>query len=337
MKSICTVLVLSLLLFSLEATSQNESGQKTIVVEKVSIVNTPAPNPFWDRFSIRKSFESKTENDEKAATISFTYPKDNDKIFNTNAGIGYTFPRKADANHELTTFFVYNKNTQIDKRQENYKFGLTHNYIYFTKKDFGFINDNSLQYLNDNTKKAQSMMLLSYLSFRYNRGFPILSSYALKENLFAYKFDPKIGLEYQNSYDVAEPLEDGYYFRSYFNIGGSILMRKKTVMKTATTTTTYSDDGKTILKTETKEEFTTLNKMFWKKGMELSVNYEGRNSLADNFDENPSYLYFLKGELKLYPILDDNFSVSISYNKGENPLDGLEKQEFWMLSLSFKK
>lgn len=337
MKIIYIILALSFSFFCEEAIGQNDTTKTILVVQKISIENTPASNTFWDRFSIRKSFETKTENDEKAATISFTFPKDNNKFFNTNAGIGYTFPQKADASHEFTTFFVYNKNTEIDKRQENYKFGFTYNYIYFTKKDLGFINDNSIEYLNDNVKKAQSLMLLSYLSLRYNKGIPILGSYAIKDNLFAYKLDPRIGVEYQNSYDVTTPLEDGYYLRSYFNIGGSIMMRKKTIMKTTTTTTTYNTEDNTTMRTDTQEKYTTLNKMFWKKGLELSVNYEGRNGLVDNFDNNPSYLYFLKGELKLYPILDDNFSLSLSYNKGENPLDGLEKQEFWMLSFSFKK
>lgn len=328
MKAITTLF--SIVLFFLIQLSFSQ-----VVTQTVAIENSMVPNPLWDNFTVRKSFETKTDSDEKAAIISFTFPKDKEKIFNINAGLGYTLSQKANGKHEFTGFFVYNKNTQIDKRQENYKIGITHNFVF--GGDFGFINDNSIEYLNDNVEKAQSGLLVSYLSFRYNKGFPVLNSYALRESRFTYKFDPKIGLEYQNKYDTPAPLEDGYYFRGYFNVGGSFLIRKKTFKKTTTTTKNFDKDGVEVLSSNPVTKLELLDKINWKKGLELFVNYEGRNSFADNFEDNRKYQYFFKAELKIHPILNDDLAFSVSYNKGENPLDGLGKQEFWMLSLSFKK
>ncbi len=338
MKSLYLILALSFLLGIQNCLSQNDSivAKQVITIEKTQLSKSIV-KPFWDKISIKKSFDTKTDDDQKAATISFTIPKDKENIFKVNAGIGYTLDTLINNKYNAVTgFFVYNKNNQIDKRQENYKLGVNHNFIYFTKNDLGIINDNSLEYINDNVKKAQSLIALSSLSIRSNKGKLILESYAARNSIFAYKLLPRVGLEYQNSYDVALPLEQGYYIRSYFNVGGAILFRKKTVIEETITTISYNSIGKKVKSSESKKEV-VLPKGFSKKGLELIVNYEGRNSLLDNFDDNPNYTYFLKGELKLYPIDNDNLSIGLSYNKGENPLEGIEKQEFWMFGINFKK
>ncbi|QOG01176.1 hypothetical protein [Flavobacterium sp. MDT1-60] len=363
MKSLYLILVFSIFLGAQNCLSQNDTvvTKEIVTIEKTE--SSKLLKPFLDKISIKKSFDTKTDDDEKAATLSFTIPKDKENIFKINAGIGFTLDTLINNKYNAVIgFFVYNKNNQIDKRQENYKLGINHNFVYFTKNDLGIINDNSLEYLNDNVKKAQSLLALSSLSIRSNNGKLIFESYATRDSWFAYKLLPRVGLEYQNSYDVALPLEQGYYFRSYFNVGGAVLLRKKTVFektvatnifynskgevvkstksifkKTGTITITYNSKGEVVKKDESLPDKDKEDKTFRKKGLELIVNYEGRNSLLDNFENNPNYTYFLKGELKLYPIRNDNLSISLSYNKGENPLEGLEKQEFWMLGFNFKK
>lgn len=340
MKSLYLILV-----FSLGLGIQNCFSQKdSIVTEKFFTEERKPSSKFIkkllsDKVSIRKSFDSKTDDDEKAATLSLTLPKDNDDIFKVNAGIGYTLDTlKNNIYNAVTAFFVYNKNNQIDKRQENYKLGINHNSVYFREKRFDIINDNSLEYLNDNEKKAQSLIALSNLSIRSNSGKLIFESYTLSPSMWAYKLLPRVGFEYQNSYDAALPTEQGYYIRSYFNVGGAILLRKKTNIKIVqnTITSSYNSKGEEVRRKEIDKK-DIVDDFITTRGLELIINYEGRNSLLDNFDDNPNYTYLLKGELKLYPINNDNLSIGLSYNKGENPLEGLEKQEFWMLGFNFKK
>ncbi|MGH2666513.1 hypothetical protein [Flavobacterium sp.] len=323
MKLFYTSLCIGLSLFNLNSYSQENE----------------TPSPFWENITIRKSFESRTDNDEKPANLSFTFPKEKEDIFKINAGIGYSFSELGrNQNHELTVFYVYNKNNQIDKRQENYKFGLAHNAFYRIEDNMAFINETSVEYLNDNAQKSRSFLAQSYLQFYSNReDLPSFASYALKSSRFAYQLNPKIGLEYQTAFDAESPLQNGYNLRSYFNIGGSILLKKKTKIELITVTNTLAPDGVTVTKTVEEKSEKELDKMFWKKGLEIVVNYEGRNILSDNFDGNPNYLHFFKGELKLYPIDNDNLSIGLSYNKGESPIDGLGKQEFWMLSFNFLK
>ncbi len=332
MKALKTFFLLLLFLVCLNMLGQTT---KTITVETELITN-----PFWENLSIRKAFESNTSDDDKAALLSITSPKDLDEIFKINAGIGYTFANLGEkSNHDLTTFFVYNKNNQLDKEQENYKFGLTYTSLYVINANFSWLNDTSLEYLNDNAKKTQSLLALTYFHLLSNKQGNIkLGSYGLTNSIFAYQFNPKVGLEYQNDFNKTAPLETGNTLRSYFNIGGNIVLRKKTVIKETTITTIVDANGVNVEPPIAPTKIIkTLPKMLWKKGLELMVNYEGRNILSDSYKDTPNYRYFFKGEAKLYPIRDDNFYIGFSYNKGEDPIAGLDKQEFWMLSLSFKK
>lgn len=324
MKTHLSLFIITLSLFSWNGYSQKSSGW----------------DKFWENISIRKAFETQTANDEKPANLSFTFPKEGEDIFKINAGIGYTFSLDTITTqaHQLTVFYVYNKNNQIDKEQENYKFGLAHEAFYKIIDNKGLIHETSVEYLNDNAQKSRSFLAQSYLQYYSNNGsFLSFASYPSRSSLFVYQLNPKIGLEYQTAFEAETPLENGYNLRSYFSMGGSILIKKKTKMEVKRIIQTVASDGKTVISsvTETKEE--VLDKMAWEKGIEIVANYEGRNILSDNIDGNPNYLYFFKGEMKLYPINDKNLSIGISYNKGESPIDGLGKQEFWMLSLNFLK
>jgi hypothetical protein len=291
-----------------------------------------------ENVSIRKSFETKTDSDDKPANLASTFPKEGENFFSINAGIGYSLGKLfPNAINELSAFFVYNKNNQIDKEQENYKFGFTHFYQHKLANNVALINNNSIEYLNDNHSKIRSLLVLSYLQLYNNVGLK-LNSYGSTDASIAYKLTPKIGLEYQyqSNFDSSDPMLKGYNLRSYFNAGGSLLIKKRTKERFDTKTITVNEK-KEIIKDTTITTEIILPKRQWKRAAELTVNYEGRNVLADNFDDNQKYLYFFKGEVNLYPINSNNLSVGISYNKGQNPIDGLEKQEFWMLSFNYKK
>ncbi len=339
MKLVLRVFSIALFFFCHDAVSQEEEKKRDTITIIVTTKVEPVVNPIWENITIRKAFETNSDEDDKAAVISITSPKDMDDIFKVNAGIGYTFEDLGKkANHKLTTFFVYNKNNQLDKEQENYKFGLTYASLYVIKDNLSLLNDTSVEYLNDNAKKTQSLLGLTYFHMLSNReGNLKLDAYGTPDSRFAYQLNPKIGLEYQIDVDKAEPLETGYVVRSYFNAGGSLLYRKKTFQKETTNTVLVDKKGERLEMLPEQTKTVELERMFWKKSIELAVNYEGRNMLLDNYDDNSKYLYFFKTELKIYPIPNDNFSIGVSYNKGENPISGLEKQEFWMISLNFLK
>lgn len=280
---------------------------------------------FWKNIKIRKAFETKTEDDDKAANLSFTSPKDKPNYFIINAGIGYEFANmsKESKNNKIfknsfSGFFVYNKNNQIDKEQNNYKLGVSSNQIFYTdiNTSTAIFGSNTIQYLRNYRDSTHSFLLTSYWHpFSKNQNCIKLGGYAQADNLLAYYFLPQIGMEYQNNFEAKKSALKGYDFRGYFSIGGSLLVKKKT----------YDDSSK------------LLEKNRWTKGIELKVTYDGRISLLKNLDNQDSYAPMFKSEFIFYPTQDNNLSIGLSYNNGSNPIDGIAKQTFWLLAFKFKK
>lgn len=279
----------------------------------------------WKNIKVRKAFETKTEDDDKAANLSFTFPKDKSNYFVINAGLGYEFGSSSNESknkkifkNSFNGFLVYNRNNQIDKEQKNYKLGVSSNQIFYFNPEtsIAIFGANTLEYLRDYYDSSHSILFTSYWHpFIKKPYFIKLGGYAQADNLFAYYFLPQLGLEYQNKFE-AEQIEDkGYDLRGYFGLGGNLLLKKKT----------YDDDG------------TLLSKNRWTKGIELTVRYEGRISVVDNMENNDSYMPMFKTELNVYPTQDNKFSIGVSYNSGSNPIDGLAKQTFWLLAFKFKK
>lgn len=283
----------------------------------VSFQNFDGQSKFWDAIKIRKDFETGTKDDNKAANLSFTFPKDKPNYFVINAGIGYSYDN-SEGNHpnfknSIGGFFVYNRNNQIDKEQHNYKAGISNGMTFFLDKDqkTALFGTNTLEYLNDRSEDSQSMIVTSYwFPFSKVKDFVKLGGYIAEDHLFAYYFTPLAGLEYQNKFEAALPEHNGYYFRGYFGLGANLLLKKPSGHE---------------------------DKTFWRKGAELSARYEGRARLLTNVDNADAYIPMFKAELAIYPVKDDNFSVGLSYNNGANPISGLEKQTFWLLALKFKK
>ncbi len=280
---------------------------------------------FWKDVKVRKAFETKTEDDDKAANLSFTISEGKPNYFVINAGIGYEFgktsqtikPNKGFKN-SFTSFFVYNRNNQINKEQKNYKLGITSNQIFYTNTDTttAIFGANTIEYLRDYYDSSHSFLFTSYWHpFSKKPGTLKLGGYTQAENVFAYYFLPQVGLEYQNKLEADKASNKGFDFRGFFSLGGSLLLKKKT----------YDGNSK------------VLQKNRWTKGIELKISYDGRVSLVKNIDNQDSYLPMFKSELLFYPTQNNQFSIGLSYNNGVNPVEGIAKQTFWLLALKFKK
>lgn len=280
---------------------------------------------FWKNIKVRKAFETRTEDDDKAANLSFTFPKDKPNYFVINAGLGYEFGRSGKESkskkifkNSFSGFFVYNRNNQIDKEQNNYKTGISSNQIFYTNTETStaIFGANTLEYLRDYYDSTRSILFTSYWHLFSKKNHCIkFGGYAQADNLLAYYLLPQLGVEYQNKFEARHAGKNGYDVRSYFGLGGNLLLKKKTY------------DDKKIL----------LSKNRWTKGFELTVRYEARASLFKNLEYADSYVPMFRTELIVYPTQDNKFSIGVSYNNGSNPIDGLAKQTFWLLAFKFKK
>lgn len=275
---------------------------------------------FWKNVSIRKSFESKTKDDDKAAQALFTFPDEKDNFFVVNAGVGYDFAHICSKNNSFKNIFsgfvLYNRNNEIDKEQENLKIGITNNQHFLSKNEqFSFFVNNTIEYYRDYVDNSNSFVGTSYWHPFSKKGIN-LSGYSLSKGRLMYFFTPQIGVEYQNVLEAKAITDEGYDVRGYFGIAGNLAWKKKT----------RSDSGE------------VLEKKFWTKGVELTVSYDGRYSFTKNIENGlGNYNPMFKSEIVIYPTKDNLFSIGFSYNEGTNPIDGIEKQKFWLLTLKIKK
>lgn len=275
---------------------------------------------FLKNLSVRKAFESKTPDDDKPATISFTDPTNKASSFLLNAGVGYKFPEKSigkikDKNKlTLNVFFVYNFNSLISIEQHNYKLGITAETRFgMNPQKLVFFGNHTVQYIRDYVDTNYSALLTTYWHIlSKGKGLQKFGGYSNPDKSFSYFFQPKVGLEYQYLVDAKEKLVNahGYDFRGFQSIGGNLLYRSR-----------RNPSGQTNSRT---------------KLLELIVSYDFRESLISNINYNKENSYLFKAGINFYPTRDGNLSVGGCYNDGEDPVAGIRKQEYWMVALQFK-
>lgn len=307
----------------------------------------------WNNIKIRKTFESKTDDDNKAAILSFTVPEKGSNSFLLNAGVGVDFAKtlKDRFRNTFNGFFVFNRNTLIDKEQHNYKLGITTNQVFIRNTHTSFFGLNTLEYLHDYIDTTHSLVFTSYWHPVSKGGLVSIGGYSLTDNSFLVNIAPQAGLEYQNILDANSSFKKGYDLRGFFSIGLNMIIKKKAVftneqVKTNRMNVLLNDPandnlsitnvkpGLQAVPTETEK---AISKRFWPRGAELSIVYNGRYSFKSNDSNYDRYIPLLTADLTLYPLPNDKFTFGVSFNNGANPIDGTEDQTFWLFSLKFKK
>jgi len=264
-----------------------------------------------DKFTIRKTFETKTLDDDKAAVLSFTSPKTKSNSYLVNAGLGYNFVGNTYEKLNVSAFFVYNINTQTDKKQQNYKLGSTMQNRFKVAPFTYIFGTHSLQYVRDYVDTNHSVLLITYWNVWNKSGLKIGSYGGVATSRFFYYIQPQIGLEYQNLIDAKEKKisAKGYDFRGFESIGASFMLRKDDTLKIGS-------------------KYAKL------KFLELTFSYNYRESISRNINGNEKSSYLFKAGLNWY--ITKDISLGASYNKGENPVDGTAKQEYWQLAFQVK-
>jgi hypothetical protein len=324
----------------------------------VLTITSNAQSKIWENVSIKKAFETKTEDDTKPAIVSFTFPKDSTDSYLVNAGVGYDFfqaKRKNAIVKSATGFFVYNRNSLVEKKTKNYKLGITGGHLID-------INDNptsavygatSVQYMRNCIDTTHSFIATHYWHPMYkSMKFVHIGGYMATPHVIDYFFLPQAGLEYQNIFDANSKQKKGYDARLYFNASLNIRIKKRTrysneeikqnkidslhqfeewKAKTFSEVKDYVDKQVPGKKTE------VMPKNYWLSLFELYFSYAGRASFATRNSNFQKYNPLFTTGLNIYPLDNENFSFGISFNDGANPIDGTAKQTFWLFSLNFTK
>lgn len=83
-----------------------------------------AQSGFFNGFSLRKSFQSQSASADPAV-ITFLNPEGKSSSWLLNAAVGYNILENSSSVLELSPYIEYNRNTLIEKEQNNWQLGLS--------------------------------------------------------------------------------------------------------------------------------------------------------------------------------------------------------------------
>ena len=282
----------------------------------VSVYSQDKDHNFFDRLTLRKSFESK-DSEAEPATFTYTKPKNKDESWLLNAAVGINILPCTREILTLAPYFEYHRNTLIDKEQNNWQTGLslewqTQN---LAIKNWSPIFISALKYNQDEIQDISSFQGNIYFTplFKGKGGKPeyfylpsITSNFW---NLFTFSYSPYIGLENENRIKTENDVNSGNIYRGYVRLTSSVLLFPNSK------------------KLENKFEFN----MDWQYRYNLSENVESLNKNEHIFfTASFNYTVFSKNEGKR------SAKIGIDYVNGENPLRSFEKQSYYALTLKVK-
>jgi len=310
----------------------------------------------WDRISVLRAFETKTADDTKPALVSFTLPKDAGSSFLINGGVGVDlFYLKNNRQNAVTAFGVYNRNNLISAEQNNFKFGVSAGTVFdlSEKPLWALFGASTGQFMRNYIDTTSSIILTSYWHpVHKSTGWITIGGYQKRGSIVDYFFLPQAGLEYQDVFLANSTNAKGYDVRAYYSAGVNFLIKKKTSftkeeMKVNMMAALSKDPrwkNEPVEKVNANVDSTVnarkrevLPKNLWEALFEISITYSGRSAFIHHNTDFDNYIPEFVASLNMYPIKDENFSFGLSYNDGANPIDGTQKQTFWLFSINYKK
>lgn len=267
---------------------------------------------------IRKSFE-KAETKTKSAEANFTFPDEIDESFNVSGALGLKIPLKNDR----TSLFVngeWNRNTLIDKEQNNYSFGvdaqastISSNLIQHTFTITGKYNNDLEKQVEGGKFKLLYTPLLSNIA-DLELPYWIIpatggASADIGNGTFAISHNIEGGIEYQNN--VSSPSDSlngsigrlyGAYDLSFYPLAHEKLLDKNLYLN-----------------------------------FSIAYRQEYLNSTLTELSNNPTLINFSVNYIVAKDSNDgERASLSLARVDGKDPWTGLENQSFWKFTIKVK-
>lgn len=275
-----------------------------------------ADTTFWDRILISESLET-AEKKQKPAQFMVTFPKDQPASWLINLGASY----KIDDVFKYGIFkgvVEYHKNTLVDKEQNNFQvgLGLTDKIISITESDF-----------YSKTDLEKSIYMDADLKYVYD-GIAIKNSFA-STVLFSYYREADFGTNV-NSYSWYNKHRQGLFLSFYGGVQSQGIFNAKDKDAKGLIIRPLYILGLQYQFTSAKENMKPIGR--------LSLDYTGRVDAVNTSEYKENYTHLFKAGADIF-IAYDPVKVSIggSFNYGSDPLKGLAKQQFWLLSLNISK
>lgn len=271
---------------------------------------------FFDRLTLRHSFQSKNDKAEPAV-FTYTKPKDKNDSWLLNAAIGFNILKSNNSILTIDPYFEYHKNTLIDKIQDNWQTGISSEWQSrdLSLKKWSPIFITAIKYNEDQIKNNTSFQGNIYFTPLFKgkakdpRYFWIPNNTSDFGNLFQFSYTPYVGFENENRIKTKEEISSGNIYRALFRV-----------------TSTFS-------------LFPKNEKL--KGKVEFIFDWQYRNNFSENVDEliikehkylttSFNYTFFSGNEGKTFA------KIGFEYTNGENPTKNFEQQSFYAVNLKVK-
>ncbi|MDN5213260.1 hypothetical protein QQ020_14420 [Fulvivirgaceae bacterium BMA12] len=298
---------------SQDANVTQESGESEIGGKSKMIL---------ERITIIETFQDKLKKSEPA-TFSYTNPGDTSKsTYLLDLAIGFNIVKSPKST--LAINGEWHRNTQIDKEQKKDLHGMTWNLgISNTDCRWWAIDKNtSLKYSNDRIKNTEGWVFTSYFAPIFSSKFPGIlrpndvhppeAKHPKFAKIFQYSYDVLGGFEHRETVSKIDSL-DGGITSGYFRFKATIYPASALIGNILEIyyDYTYRSDWRS----NTFED--TRNREIKKYGFNLKFKIK----ISDRNDKK---------------IKDAELKVGWEHVNGEDPIVGLEDQEFDKISLKFK-
>ena len=249
------------------------------------------------------------EQREEPAQVQFTIPKKDTSSWLINLGVSVKISSESSSLISKLTG-EYHKNTLTDKKQDNLSLGYTYSYFLNPKAEnlkWFFAGDAKYVYDAIGIKHAiASNLLFTFLNENGKIRWDQFSFFnKKKQSLFVSLF---AGSQIQETFKAKSDSSEGFILRPLY-----------------TFTTSYNINS-------------NEDKVTPQPRVRFSLSYTGRYDLANSTDNSENYTYLLKTGAELFfaykPV---RVSLGCSFNYGSDPVQGLPKQQFWLISLNVHK
>ncbi len=283
--------------------------------DSTTVKKTTQDSSYWNNFKIRKSFES-LDSKKEPATLSFTAPVGGKASYLVDGGINYSITNKK--NNILGVLMEYHRNTLIKKEVNNFQIGIQSE----TLRNKQIENNNvrstyfntTLKYNNNPKSKTEGVVgtfQISWLHDKQPKNRIFHSNSLIRGQRFCVLYSPIIGLEYQNDIKTDSTVLKGTTIRAIAELNFSISPSLK-------------DD---LL-------------LYKPSAFEVFANYRYRQNILNTTDVAASNSSLLETgiNIRLSPEKDGKIStkLSLSYNRGSNPVAQLAFQEYYLIALKIK-
>lgn len=290
---------------------------KALIILLVFVAsNAFSQTKFIERFTVRKSFQSKADL-AAPAHITFSQPKEKSASWMVDAALGYSLLNHHNTLMSVMPFVEYHRNTLIDKAQNHWQVGISSEWQInnLSQKSWSPVFVYALRYSSNQIQQHRAFQGNVYVTPIFKKKdmnpkyFWIPNHVVGLGNRFRFVYTPYLGFESENRINTESYFSYGNIYRAYARISSDLSFFP----------TNNSLKGKFDLNLDWQYRYN-----IHESAQDISV------QAHQYFTTSFNYTFFTSADARKI------VKIGFDYTTGEDPTKGFEKQSFYAILLKVK-